>query len=108
MRNYVQPGNILTVPSPREVLSGDAVVVGSIFGVANGDAAQGEPVDLDTVGVFMLPKVQADAIIVGEPVFWDDALRLVTLDGTDKRIGVATESRPGPSASVPVRLNGTF
>lgn len=108
MRNYVQRGDTLTVPAPREVTSGEGVVVGSIFGVANGDAAEGELVDLDTVGVFNLPKLAADAYEVGEPVFWDDAARLVTTDGTDKRIGVATEPRLAQSAEVPVRLNGTF
>ena len=108
MRNYVQRGDTLTVPAPREVTSGEGVVVGSIFGVANGDAAEGEPVDLDTVGVFNLPKLAADAYEVGEPVFWDDAAGLVTTDGTDKRIGIAIEPRAAQTAHVPVRLNGTF
>ena len=56
MRNYIQPGNTLTLTAPAEIASGAVVIVGSIIGVANGDAENGAPVDVDTVGVFRLPQ----------------------------------------------------
>lgn len=108
MRNHIQPGDTLTLPAPRDLKSGDGAVVGSIFGVANGDAAEGQPADLDVVGVFALPKVAALAIDAGEPVYWDDAVHLVSTDDTDMLIGVATEDAANPSATVAVRLNGSF
>lgn len=70
MRNYIQPGNTLTLTAPAAIVSGDVVAVGSIIGVANGDAANGAPVDVDTVGVFRLPKVAALAIAAGDVVYW--------------------------------------
>ena len=109
MRNYVQRGDTLTVPAPREVASGDGVILGSIFGVANGSSTQGAPCDLDTVGVFSLPKVAALAFTIGEPVYWDDETRLVTAsEAGTLRIGVAVEPASNPSAVVAVRLNGAF
>ena len=108
MRNHVQPGNTLTLPAPRVLFSGDGAVVGSIFGVANSDADIGDPVDLDVVGVFELPKVAALAINAGDPDYWDNATHLVTADDTDMLIGVATEDAANPSAAVNVRLNGSF
>lgn len=109
MRNYVQRGNTLTVPSPREVTSGQGVIVGAIFGVANEDAVFAAPVDLDLEGVFALPKVAALAIGLCEVVYWDDVARLVTTtEAGNARIGVATEAVANPSPSVPVRLNGSF
>lgn len=109
MRNYVQPGNTLTLTAPAEVISGDIVAVGSIIGVANGDAANGAPVDVDTVGVFRLPKVAALAIAAGDVVYWDSAAKLVnkTASGNTK-LGVATEAAANPSPNVTVRLNGVF
>lgn len=109
MKNYVQRGDTLTLPAPAAIVSGGVVIVGSIIGVANGDAANGAPVDLDVVGVFSLPKVSALAINAGEAVYWDAANGVVnkTAAGNTK-LGAATESVPNPSPRVSVRLNGAF
>lgn len=109
MKNYIQPGNTLTLTAPAVIVSGDVVAVGSIIGVANGDAANGAPVDVDTVGVFRLPKVAALAISAGDVVYWDSAAKLVnkTSSGNTK-LGVATEAAANPSPNVAVRLNGAF
>jgi predicted RecA/RadA family phage recombinase len=109
MRNYVQPGDTLTLTAPAEIISGGVVIVGSIIGVANGDAANGAPFDVDTVGVFTLPKVSALGIAAGDVVYWDATAGLVnkTASGNTK-LGVATAAAANPSASVTVRLNGAF
>lgn len=109
MKNHVQPGNTLTLPAPADVLSGAGVVVGSIFGVANGDALSGEPVDIDVVGVFTLPKVSALAIAIGDKVYWDDTNKLATKTASgNTAIGVATSVAANPSATVDVRLSAAF
>ena len=109
MRNHVQPGRTLTLPAPADVKSGEGVIVGSIFGVANGDAATGEDVDLDVEGVFDLPKVSALAINPGDLVYWVAADKAVTKTASgNTKIGVATATAANPSASVNVRLNGSF
>jgi predicted RecA/RadA family phage recombinase len=109
MRNYVQPGDTLTLTAPAEIVSGGVVIVGSIIGVANGSAANGAPVDVDTVGVFTLPKVAALAIAAGDVVYWDSAAKLVNKTaGGNTKLGVATAAAANPSASVTVRLNGSF
>ena len=109
MKNYVQRGDTLTLPAPAAIVSGGVVIVGSIIGIANGDAANGAPVDLDVVGVFSLPKVSALAINAGDAVYWDAANSVVTKTaGGNTKLGVATESVPNPSPRVSVRLNGAF
>ena len=57
MKNYVQPGNTITLTAPYAVASGDGLLVGSIFGIAAGAAAIGEPVETALVGVFDITKV---------------------------------------------------
>lgn len=108
MRNHVQPGNTLTLPAPADVSSGDGVLIGSIFGVANGDAESGDPVDIDVVGVFDLPKTSALAIAIGEKVYWDNTAKVVVKTASGNTlIGAAVTAAANPSASVNVRLNGT-
>lgn len=109
MRNYVQRGENLTLSAPVDVLSGDGVLVGSIFGVAAEDALTGSDVDLVTVGVFNLPKAASLVISTGDPVFWDNTARAVVKTASgNTRIGVATATAANPSAAVAVRLNGSF
>ena len=46
MKNYVQPGNVVTLIAPANVKSGDGVLVGSLFGVAAYDALIGAEVEV--------------------------------------------------------------
>jgi hypothetical protein len=49
MKNYLQNGHIVRVTSPAGgIASGDALIVGSIFGIAAYSSAEGDPVELET------------------------------------------------------------
>lgn len=105
MRNYVQQGRTLTIPAPAAVSSGGVVVAGAIAGVANGAAGIGQLVDVEVEGVFVLPKVAALAIAIGDVVYWDATNKLVTKTASgNAKLGVATTVAPNPSAVVSVRL----
>lgn len=109
MRNYVQAGDNITVTAAAAATSGQGVLVGNLFGIAAGDAAIGEALDLVTVGVFAMPKVSTDVLAVGDAVYWDDTAKLVTADdasGANAEIGLAVTAAGNPSGSVNVRLNG--
>jgi predicted RecA/RadA family phage recombinase len=107
--NFVQPGETLTLAAPAAVDSGGGVLIGSIFGVAQGDAASGALVDIATEGVWTLPKVSALAISVGDVLYWDNTAKLVNKTASgNTRIGVAVTAAANPSGTVRVRLNGSF
>ena len=109
MKNAVQRGENLTIPSPAAVASGDIVVVGALVGIAAGDADTGADLDLVVVGVFELPKTAALAIAIGDKVYFDSATRLVSKTvGSNTLIGVAVSAAVNPSGTVAVRLNGAF
>ena len=57
MKNFVQPGNTITLTAPYAVVSGEGLLVGSIFGIASGVAAIAEPDETVLVGVFDITKV---------------------------------------------------
>jgi predicted RecA/RadA family phage recombinase len=111
MKNFVQPGNTLTLTAPYAVTSGDGLLVGSIFGVAAGDAASGATVEAALTGVFDLTKIGSQAWTVGAKVYWDDTNKRCTTVATDNTlIGVAVEAVAGGAGDTigRVRLNGSF
>lgn len=106
MKNYIQPGDSITVPAPADVKSGDLVVVGDLFGVAQFSAASGDPVEIATKGVFGLPKVSAQAWSVGAKVYYVAADKNVSTTATGNTfIGHATEVAANPSDFGAVRLS---
>ncbi|WP_449255183.1 DUF2190 family protein [Bosea sp. (in: a-proteobacteria)] len=78
MRNFVQPGKTITVPAPYDVKSGDPVMVGAIFGVANHDALSGQELELDRDGVFDLKKTASQAWTFGVKVYFDATNKVIT------------------------------
>ena len=90
MKNFIQPGETLTLTAPSTVTSGQLVVVGSIVGVANFDAASGDDVEVDIEGVFELPKVSGDSIVVGDKLYWNGtALTKTAGTGSKPLVGYA-------------------
>jgi predicted RecA/RadA family phage recombinase len=108
MKNYLQNGHIVRVTSPAGgIASGDALIVGSIFGISAYSSAEGDPVELSTTGVFQLPKASAAVLAVGARVAWDNTDKLVNIPGAGRfPIGVATEAAGNGITSVAVRLDG--
>jgi predicted RecA/RadA family phage recombinase len=105
MRNHVQPGRTLTLTAPYAVASGDGLLVGSIFGVASGAAAIGNPVEAATEGVYELAKVSAQAWTAGAAIHWDDAARKATsVSAGHSFIGYAVEPAANPSDTGAVKL----
>ena len=111
MRNYIQPGNTITLTAPYAVTSGGGLLVGAIFGVATADATQGKEVEAGLVGVFDLTKTATQAWGVGDKVHWDDTNKVATKTATGNTlIGVAVAAVGGTAAETTgrVRLNGSF
>lgn len=107
--NYLSAGHNVSVTAPAVKSSGDGVLVGSIFGVAQTDAANGADLEIATMGVYTLPKLSAQAWTLGQLVYWDDTnSRCTTVASGNKLIGAATAVAANPSDDGSVRLNGSF
>jgi predicted RecA/RadA family phage recombinase len=110
MKNFIQPGNIITLVAPTGgAVSGEPVIVGAFFGIAAYTAAAGQPVETQLTGVFELPKDTVVAINQGDQVYWDAGNQGVTNISTTSTIliGACTESVIGSAPTVRVRLKGT-
>lgn len=109
MKNFLQRGEVITIPAPYPLFSGQAAKVGSIFGVASGDAALGAAVELKRKGVFDLAAVAADTGATGAKVYWDDsARRITTTEGSNILVGCLSESKSSLSTTARVMLDGAM
>ena len=111
MKNYVIAGETIVVPAPYALSSGQGALVGTMFGVAKGDAAIGVDVALKTDGVFDLTKIGSQAWTVGAAIYWDNAAKnCTTTVGANTKIGVAVAAVDSAAGSTigRVRLNGSF
>lgn len=108
MKNFVQPGAVVSVPAPADVVSGQLVKVGVLCGVAVHSALSGQPVEIAVDGVFDLAKTSAQAWTVGAAIYMVPGTLQCTTAATagNLLIGVAIEAAANPSATGRVRLNG--
>lgn len=110
MKNFVQPGNTIPVTLTATVSSGDVIEVGGFIGVVAVDGESGDRVELSVVGVYELPKNNADAFTEGQLAYWDSgAGEVVDTDGggANTLLGAATEAKAAAATLLRVRLNGT-
>jgi predicted RecA/RadA family phage recombinase len=106
-RNYVQPGETLTLPAPRALASGDGFMVGGLFAVALAAAAIGKPVEGRRVDVFDLTKAAGTAWTAGQKVYWDNtAFNVTSTAGSNTLIGVATQAAASAAVVGRVLLTG--
>jgi predicted RecA/RadA family phage recombinase len=111
MKTYIQPGHAITLAAPYDVVSGDGLLVGSIFGIASHDAASGAEVETQLTGVLDLAKTASQAWTPGAKVYWDNTAKRVTnVASGNTLVGVAVLAVGSGAEEVVgrVRLNGSF
>jgi predicted RecA/RadA family phage recombinase len=111
MRNFVQPGSIVGITAPANVVSGQLVRVGLLAGVAVSDALSGQPVEIATEGVFDVTKAGSQAWTVGAAIYGTGTTTLVATTATTSGnilLGVAVAAvGSGAGETVGrIRLNG--
>lgn len=110
MRNFIQPGKVVTAIAPTGgVVSGGFVKIGSIFGIATTTAAQGEEFELDISGsVYELPKTSAEAWAFGDAIYATSAGLMTSVSTGNTKVGAAAAVAANPSGSGLVKLNNNF
>lgn len=106
MKSFIQHGDVLTFTAPYAVTSGNPFKVGALVAVAATTAALGGTVEGQVEGVFLLPKLSAQAWAVGDKIYWDDAAKVMTNVAGGTLVGAAVEVAANPSATGKVYLDG--
>jgi predicted RecA/RadA family phage recombinase len=109
-KNYIQPGHAITVAAPTGgVSSGEGVLIGTLFGIAQHDALEGADLEILTEGVVDITKTSALAIDVGDRLFWDATNKVVNKTSTaQQQVGVAVAAAANPSATVKMLIRPTL
>jgi predicted RecA/RadA family phage recombinase len=109
MKNYIQPGDVVTLVAPAAVDAGVPIANGVLVGVTITDAANGAEVECATRGVFELAKTSAQAWTVGAAIYLIPSTRIVTTATTSGNIliGTAVEAVDSGVGFGKVRLNGS-
>lgn len=109
MKNFIARGDVIEITAAAPITSGQGVLIGSLFGVATGDIANGDRGNINLGGVYDLPKAPSQAWTVGALIYWDAANnRATNVASTDKLIGIAVAAvGSGAGETIGrVRLNG--
>lgn len=96
MNNFVYDGHILEVVAPYEVMNGDGLLCGSLFGIAASWAQKGEPVSISTTGVFDLKRQLSEDWGIGDPIYWNDWSKSFTREAVGAvMVGIAVAATTG-------------
>lgn len=107
MNNFIQRGRVVSAVAPYALASGDAAKIGSLFGVAAGNAVAGAEVELSREGVFDLKALPSDVGAVGAKMYWNDTERVTTTAvGGNLLIGVLMHPKSGLEPTARVLLDG--
>jgi predicted RecA/RadA family phage recombinase len=107
MKNYISSGCLLTVTAPYDVLSGQALQVGTLWGVATRDAVSGAQVEIQTIGVMDVTKLSSDNPTQGQNLYWDNSNKRLTVTNTSNLyVGKCVVVPAGSATSVIGSFNG--
>ena len=109
MKSGTQEGNTLTLTAPLAVSSGGGALVGTIFGVAVADVANGAEGEFELVGCHDLASASGAGTdwTQGTKLYWDNTNKVITKTTSGNTfIGAATGAKTTTATKGNIRLNG--
>lgn len=100
MKNYVQSSKAIQFVAAAAVVGGQALQIGSMFGIVAADTAQDDTGVLEREGVYKdLPSVSNAAFTKGDKLYWDDtAKKLTKISTSNLAVGHAFEDKASSDA----------
>ncbi len=103
LKNYLQPGDLLTVDAPRDYRSGEVVAIKDLAGIACHDVHIGGKLTISTSGLFELPKPSEETLNTGDHVYFKDGF-ITAKPENALCIGIAVKSALQNETSCQVKL----
>lgn len=109
-KNYYGKGDSINVIAPFNVVSGQPLKYGNIFGFCGAPANAGALVALHVVGEWLATKVTSEVWAIGDIIYFDNDLKNFSKTNVSGGIkaGVATEAAANGATTGKIRLNGAF
>ena len=99
MKNFAQPGNVVTVRAPRNLASGDGFVLGKLFGIATITVLSAAVVPAMIEGVVALKKAAGVTPAEGDAILFDETTQTIVATG-GKAIGYCIEASSPDDATL--------
>jgi predicted RecA/RadA family phage recombinase len=104
MKNFIQPGNVVSITTTSALNPGDGYVKGKLFGIASNKYAINDVAELLLEGVVALKKAAGVTPVEGDAVLYDVATQTIVATG-GKSIGYCVEvSAPDDATYALVKL----
>lgn len=108
MKNNVSGAEKISVTYSGAATSGKLIGVGGLYGVAVHASTSGTSVEIQTRGVFDLPKATSESIAPGTLIYAVSTTSgTVQTSASGALVGAATETSLSAAANVRVMLDGT-
>lgn len=110
MKNYIGKGDSIYIIAPFNVVSGQPLKIGNIFGFIGAPANSGDKVALHVVGEYGVTKVTTEVWAIGDLIYFDNDLKNFSKTNVSGgvKVGVATEVALNPSTTGKIRLSAAF
>lgn len=108
MKNYIQPGDTLTLIAAGTITAGSPVKIGQIFGLAVDSAVTGEQFELQRRGVVSTTlATSGEAWSAGDLIYWSGTAFRKTPSAGDLLVGFAALAKASGTTSATILLDGT-
>ena len=107
MKNFKQPGKVITYANSSAVESGDMVQIGSLVGISCGKYKANEEGEYSLMGVYSIPSASATTLSIGDAVGYDVSAGEIVAQGnvdSDFDAGFAFKAKLNGETSVEVLL----
>lgn len=106
MKNKVSDGDRIGLVCPyATITSGQAILVGALFGIAIFDGVAGDVIVADIEGEFTITALSTDVAAAGALAYWDDTNRRITVTSTGNTlVGTFTAAKADAETTAQVRL----
>jgi predicted RecA/RadA family phage recombinase len=108
MKNFIEEGKVIQHVLVADVVAGGVVKIGNLLGVAVTSGVTGDTIAVALHGVYELPKLSSDNMMLGLPVYWDTTPGECTLTsdlGNNKLIGYVWKAAGAGTTTVQVLLD---
>lgn len=105
-----EEGENLPYVLPYDVTSGQGVLVGNVFGVAESNGKAGDSITLNLEGVWLLTKATGANTggAFGTIAYWNNTTRAITaVSSGNTKVGSFFRTAADGDATAAVKLNGT-
>jgi len=104
-RKFIQPGETLSLTAVADVVAGQSVLIGSIFGIVQENALSGAQMQVKRVGVHDVTKTSAQAWTEGQRVYWNTSTsKYDSVSTVGPLVGLAVAVAANPSTTGRVLL----